>query len=356
MMSRRLIAAAALLGAAGLTLPAQAQQQPIRLTAAAGHPPVFLWVKLMDEFFIPEVDKRLAASGKYKIEWTKAWGGTLAKLGAESKALSDGVADLALVSTVFEAAKFPMQNISYFTPFGAEDIATTTRLVEDLQKSIPAMGEAWTKNGLVYLSGAALDTYHIWTTFPVRSIDDLKGKKIIAPGPAANWIKGTGATAVSGNLNTYYEDIKSGVASGTITFATGAWSAKVHEVAPYITKVNFGSQFASGVAMNKKRFDSLPPDVQKVFREVGAEYRERFANAQTETASTLLKKAQEAGAKISELAPAERQRWADALPPLGKIWAADLQAKGMPGDQILQAYMAGLAKAGVQVPRDWSEK
>jgi len=38
-------------------------QQTIRLTAAAGHPPVFLWVKLVDEFFIPEVDKRLAAAG-----------------------------------------------------------------------------------------------------------------------------------------------------------------------------------------------------------------------------------------------------------------------------------------------------
>ncbi|MEI2624541.1 MAG: hypothetical protein V9G23_12010 [Giesbergeria sp.] len=38
-------------------------QQTIRLTAAGGHPPVFLWVKLIDEFFIPEVDKRLAAAG-----------------------------------------------------------------------------------------------------------------------------------------------------------------------------------------------------------------------------------------------------------------------------------------------------
>jgi ABC-type sugar transport system substrate-binding protein len=86
MMTRRLIAAAALLAAAGLSAPAHAQQT-IRLTAAAGHPPVFLWVKLVDEFFIPEVDKRLAAAGnQYKVEWTKAWGGTLIKLGAESKA------------------------------------------------------------------------------------------------------------------------------------------------------------------------------------------------------------------------------------------------------------------------------
>jgi TRAP-type C4-dicarboxylate transport system substrate-binding protein len=54
-------------------------------------------------------------------------------------------------------------------------------------------------------------------------------------------VQGTGAVAVAGNLNTYYEDIKSGVSDGASPSATGAWGAKVHEVAPYITKVNFGS-------------------------------------------------------------------------------------------------------------------
>jgi len=356
MFTRRLVATAALLATAALAAPAHAQQT-IRLTAAAGHPPVFLWVKLIDEFYIPEVDKRLAAAGgKYKIEWTKAWGGTLIKLGAESKGIGDGVADLGMVSTVFEAARFPSQNVSYFTPFATDDIGIVTRVVGDLQNSIPAMGQAWTKNNLVYLGGAALDAYHIWTNFPIRTVDDIKGKKIIAPGPAANWLKDTGAVAVAGNLNTYYEDIKSGVASGVVTFATGAWGAKVHEVAPYITKVNFGAQYAGGIAVNKQRFDKLPRDVQKVMREVGVEYSQRFAAAQAAAAAGLLKKMEEAGAKISEMSPAERTRWADTLPPIAKTFAADLQAKGLPGDQILNGYMSGLKKAGAHPARDWAAR
>ena len=76
---RRFIALAALAALGSLAAPASAQQV-IKLTAAAGHPPVFLWVKLVDEVLMPEVDKRLAAAGgKYRIEWTKAWGGTLLK-------------------------------------------------------------------------------------------------------------------------------------------------------------------------------------------------------------------------------------------------------------------------------------
>jgi len=63
------------------------------------------------------VDKRLAAAGgKYKIEWTKAYGGTLVKLGNESTAMKDGISDLGFVATIFEAAKFPLQNVTYYAP------------------------------------------------------------------------------------------------------------------------------------------------------------------------------------------------------------------------------------------------
>lgn len=357
-MNRRIFQAsmlAAALGAGGLQV-AQAQQV-IRMTAAGGHPPVFLWVKLLDEFYIPEVDRRLAAAGnRHKVEWTKAWGGTLIKIGSESRGIADGVADLGFVGTLFEAARFPMQNVSYVAPFGTDDLGVVSATVADMQARIPAMADAWTRNGLVYLGGASLDTYHLWTNFPVRSMDDLKGKKISAPGPSANWIRNTGAVAVAGSLPTYYEDIKSGVSSGAITFSTGAWGAKLHEVAPYVTKVNFGAMYAGGVAINKRRFEGLPPEVQQVLRDVGLEYSRRFAEAQRSTATALLQKMAEAGATISELPAAERKRWADTIPNVAQIWADDLQGKGAPGQEVLRAYMDGLKKSGAALPRDWSVK
>jgi len=343
------------LGAIVLTaVPAQAQKL-IKLTAAAGHPPVFLWIKVLDEQFIPEVDKGLAAAGgKYKIEWTKAYGGTLVKLGNESTAMKDGISDLGFVATIFEASKFPLQNVTYFTPFGSDDIRLVTNAITDMQKKIPAMNDAWARNGLTYLGGAALDTYHLFAKFPVTRLEDLQGKKINAPGPSANWVKNTGAVAVAGTLNTYYEDIKTGVSDGALTFATGAWGAKLQEVAPYITKVNFGSQYAGGIAMNKGRFDKLPKDVQKVFIEAGKVYTEQFAKAQAALANERMQLMAKTGAKISDLSESERKRWADALPPIAKTWGAEIQSKGLPATEVLQAYMAALKKAGTKVPRDWS--
>lgn len=355
-LRRTFIAAAAAATLAGLAASPAAAQQVIKLTAAAGHPPVFLWVKLTDEVLIPEVDRRLAAAGgKYKIEWTKAWGGTLLKLGSESKGVADGVADLAIVSTIFEAPKFPLQNVSYYTPFGTDDVGLISRTVAELQTSVPAMGDAWTKNGLVYLGGMALDSYHVWSKFPITKLEDLQGKKLSAPGPSANWVKGTGAVAVAGSLNTYYEDIKSGVSDGALVFTTGAWGAKLHEVAPYVTKVNFGAMFAGGVAINKSRFDKLPPEVQKAFREAGDVWMETYAKQQNAAVAALMQKMVEGGAKVSELSEAERKRWADSLGPVAKTWAADAQGKGLPADNVLKAYVAGLSKAGTKMPRDWSK-
>jgi len=354
-MKPRIFSRTLLLTALALAAGGAQAQQVIKLTATAGHPPVFLWVKTMDEVFIPEVDKRLAAGGnKYKIEWTKAWGGTLIKLGSESKGVADGVADIGLISTVFEAAKFPLQNVSYFTPFGTEDVGTVSRTVAELQHSIPAMADAWNKYGLTYLNGMALDSYHVWTKFPITRIEDLQGKKLSAPGPAANWVRGTGAVAVAGTLNSYYEDIKSGVSDGAVVFSTGAWGAKLHEVAPYVTKVNFGSMFSGGIAVNKARFDKLPPEVQKALRDASDEWSAQYARAQTAAVNTVLQNMAGAGAKISELSPAERKRWADALSPIGKTWSADVVSKGGPGPEVLKGYMDALKRSGATLPRDWS--
>jgi TRAP-type C4-dicarboxylate transport system substrate-binding protein len=329
--------------------------ETFNLTAVAGHPPVFLWVKLLTEQFIPGVNKQLEdAGGQHKIDWTEAYGGTVAKLGSELEAVQEGIGDIGIVSTIFDAAKMPMQNVSYVTPFGSDDIGVVTGGVTRLQQDIPAMDAAWARHNLVFLGGVALDSYHLFTTFPVTSVEDLQGKKILAPGPSANWVQGTGAVAVAGSLPTYYNDIKTGVADGVLTFITGGWAAKVHEVAPHVTLMNFGSQFGGGVAINKDVWESLPPEVQAVFRDEADKYTVAFAEAQQAAAGALLQKMADAGAKVARPEPALRKAWAEKIPNVAKEWAAKLEAEGLPGKEVLKGYMAYIRSHGAEVPRDWS--
>jgi TRAP-type C4-dicarboxylate transport system substrate-binding protein len=327
-----------------------------KLTVVAGHPPIFLWVTLCRDFFIPEVDKRLQeAGGKYKIEWNQAYGGTIAKIGGALEAIEEGIADMGFVGTIFEAPKMPLHNVTYMTPFGSENIFYVVDIIAELQKKIPALAQEWTKHNQIYLGGAALDTYGSLTNFPVNTVDDVDGHKIAAPGPSANWLKGTGGVPVASNLNEYYNGIKTGVFEGTLTFMTAASAIKVHEVAPYICMVNFGSQFAGGLSINKDIFESFPPEVQKIFIDVGRLYTKKLAEAQAARADEAMAKMKAGGAKVVSLSDEERARWANKLPNVPMQWAESMEKKGLPGKAMLEGYLDGLRARGVKLARDWDQ-
>lgn len=339
---------------AGQTAPAQAKDY--KLTVVAGHPPIFLWVTLARDYFIPEVDKRLAAAGKGdKVVWNQAYGGTIAKIGGALEAIEEGIADMGFVGTLFEAAKMPLHNVTYYTPFGTEDIFKVVDTIVELQNKVPEMANEWTKHNQICLGGAALDTYGILTNFPVKTVADVDGHKIAAPGPSANWLKGTGGVAVAANLNTYYNGIKTGVFEGTLTFMTAAAAIKVYEVAPNLCMVNFGSQFAGGLSINQDTFDSFPPYMQKIFREVGEGYTKRLAKAQSDRAAGAMATMQKNGAKLTVLSDAERRAWADKLPNVPMEWAAAQEKKGLPGKKVIKAYLDGLRARGVTLVRDWDK-
>ena len=107
--------------------------------------------------------------------------------------------------------------------------------------------------------------------------------------------------------------------------------------------------------MNKSRFEHLPPEVQAAIREAADAWSAHYAKAQAAAAGTMLQNMVQAGAKVSELSEAERKRWADSLSPVGKTWAADAQGKGLPGNEVLNAYTSALVKAGAKMPRDWTK-
>jgi TRAP-type C4-dicarboxylate transport system substrate-binding protein len=94
--------------------------------------------------------------------------------------------------------------------------------------------------------------------------------------------------------------------------------------------------------------------VQKALREAADVWAQEYVRRQGAAVATVLQNMTAAGAKISELSPAERKRWADSLGPVARTWSADVTAKGGPGDQVLKAYMDALKKAGTTLPRDWS--
>ena len=217
-----------------------------------------------------------------------------------------------------------------------------------------ALQKAWDDQNVVFLGASGVETYHLFTNFPVTSLADLQGRKIIAPGPSANWIKSLGAVPVDGALPTYYNQIQTGVADGVVVIITGAFPNKHYEVAPYVTLVGLGAHMTGGLGFNKDIWEGLSDDVRQVLTDLGAEYTVAHAEEVMARYETFLAQLPKVGATVTTLPEAEIAAWAAGLPNLAAQWV-DANADDGAAD-VLAAYMAKVRERGLTPRIDWSAR
>lgn len=353
--------AAVALAAAFSTAPSSAQQT-INLTIGASHPVQVPWVAAMANHVVPEIDRRLvAAGGKYRINWRQAYGGVLYKANATLTSITDGIADMGWVFTNLEGSRMPLAQVSTFTPGVTDDYRLMSEVHNELMEKNPALRAEWDRANAIFLGAMAVDTIHLFTTRPVKTIADLRGRKISAAGTIGAWVAAIGATPVDGALPSFYNDIKTGVSEGGLTVSTGALGVKLYEVTPYIVLLNMGTFYAGALAINKNSFNKLPPEVQKVVREVGREYSAKVSDGVERGYAAAMKIFKEEGAKqnppvqVTDFPQDERVKMFQAMPNIAQQWARENDAKGLPASQVLKEYMDLMRARGAKPVRDWDK-
>jgi len=348
--------------AAGLAVMASAAaaQQEITLTVAAGQPlRAMNPLNLVSEFYVPEVNKRIEAAGlDIKINWKEAYAGSLLKPTFVLQGVADGVADIGFEPTIFHPDKLPLEQVSFVTPFTTTDVVLVGKAIQKLHDTIPAFNEQYDKFGVVWLAGATFDSYELFTTFPVQQFEDVEGKKISTAGAALQWLRDTGATPVESNMTLYYNNAQTGVIDGFIIFPSSIPGMKYPEAAPYVTKVGFGAQYAAALIINKSVLQGLPPELQTILREAAQAWTAKADAAQQgiyETAYGTVP-ANFAGAATFDLPREEQAKWASAMPNIAKEWAERIDAAGMPGSEVLSAYMEEMRSSGAEPVRNWDQE
>ncbi len=345
------------IAAVALTVVGQTAQsaETIKLIAVSGYAPTALWVSVFQSHFIPEVDKKLAAKGNYKIEWNQAWG-TIAKPRGELDAIQHGLADIGIVQTVFHPDKLPMYSIAFVTPFTTSDIDLMTRTVNGLVAKYPQMKTVWRKYDQVLLTVlSGVDNFQIVLKSPIEKPSDLAGRKICGAGPNLRFLEGVGAIGVASTLVDWYNNIKGGICDGTIVWPEAAANFKLYEVAPYFVNVNFGGANSMALTFNENRWQKLPAEVRSVFEEVAETYRKALAQKAMGDSATSIKTYLASGGKMIPISADERVRWANRLPNIAQEWAAGLEKNGIPGVEIVRTYMDAMKKAKQPIARDWSK-
>lgn len=331
--------------------------ETIKMTAIDGYSTKSMWVREFIGFFIPAIDKKLAVTGNYKIQWNQAFGGQIVKVRGVMSGLQKGLGDIGVVTAVFHGDKLPLQQIAFATPFVTTDPGLVARTFDGLAGKFPAIKQAFSKFNQVYLTnGAVLDSYQIFSKKPITKLGDFQGLKVGSAGLNLRWLQGFGAAGVSGSLVTYYNKLKTGVLDAIMLWPESVAGRKMYEVAPYVLKANLGSVNSKAITANAKSWKKLPGEVQKAIRASAVEYRDRLAEQALAKAAGSFAKIKAGGGKIHTMDQAGRVEWAKKMPNVAKGWAASLEKKGLPGNAMLTSYMDTMRAAKQPIIRQWDKE
>ncbi len=344
--------------AAALALAAgPAGAETVKLIAVAGAPPNVSNVKGMKEVFIPLVNKRLAASGKdFKIAWTEAYSSTLANLNEVFEAVEQNIGQVGVILKNFEESKLPLDQVSYMVPFTDVTPTQAVAIDADLRAKIPAMNKQYTDHNQVFLTSSASAGSDMFTTFPAKSVDDLKGHKIGASGAMGQYLRGTGAVVVNSHMMDSYTSIRNGIYEGYPISVGLVVPFRTYQVAKYHLVVDFGATPTTSITVNQDAWKKLPDFVQKIFQQTADDYWkgvEKIDDARYHKFVGILKKA---GVKKTVMSQEGREKWARMLPNIAMEWAAAREKEGLPGNLVLKTYMDDLRGRNIFVARSWDKK
>jgi TRAP-type C4-dicarboxylate transport system substrate-binding protein len=156
---------------------------------------------------------------------------------------------------------------------------------------------------------------------PVRTIADLKGMKLRSPAqPHIDWLGTMGAANVSVAVGEVYQALQFGTIDGVISTAESILQRKWYETVGYFLDNRFGMGVHL-VAINLKRWNSLPDDIKKIMLEVSKwEQDKLFASAEAsdkEVRAQLRKNIK----NTYTLPPAEIAKWQEKAETIWAKWA-----------------------------------
>jgi TRAP-type C4-dicarboxylate transport system substrate-binding protein len=198
-------------------------------------------------------------------------------------------------------------------PLGYPNGQIATRVANDVYQTFQPQELDAVK--VLYLHSHGPGLLH--TKKEIRSLEDLKGLKIRSTGLTANIVSSLGATPVAMPQGMTYELLQKGMVDGTAGPIEALKGWKQAEVIKSTTDcAGIGYTTAMFVVMNKKKWLSLPPDIQAIITEVNNEWIGLHGKIWDDLDKDGREYSLSKGNKIVSLTTEENLRWKKAVEPV----------------------------------------
>ena len=287
------------------------------------------WAKMLEE----------KSNGRLKV--TIYPGSTLGKAPDHFDMVKNGIADMGFTTPGYTPGRFPLISVTelplLFKTSKGGSLAVMSIFDKYFKQEFKDVKVLWF---WVHPPGH----FHL-AKKPVKVLEDLAGLKIRAATPiTTNMVKALGAVPVSITAPETYSALERGVVDGTIFPWEAISSFKIAEVLKHHAEVNLyvAPLFTM---MNLKKYESLPTDLRKVIDDHSGSWAAEF-NGKVWDANELvgIEAIKKAGGTIYKVPAEERQRWAAKLKPVEEEWLKSMEAKGLPGKQLLNDLREAIKK------------
>ena len=318
--------------------------KPITLSLAHFFPATHFVDTIQAENWIKDVEK--ATGGAVKIDIFP--GQTLLKAAETYDGVVAGTADLGIWVPAYTRGRFPV--LQAFEMVGIQFgscRATTAVALEGIKKFNP---KELSDTKLMYIYSVGPGS--LYSKKKVTCLADLKGMRIRATGATVKSIQALGAVPVAMPMADVYEALSKGVVEGNIAPPEVLKGWKQAEVTNYITILPPVYNSMQGCTMSLKTWNKLPGNVQTAIEKVNEGWSMKAGEIWDDQmkANGIDYGIKEHGMEIVRWPEADLKKAMELMQPLLDDYIAQMNKKGLPGQEIIDFVIEKAAKYSKMYP------
>jgi TRAP-type transport system periplasmic protein len=304
----------------------------ISLTYSDPSPPDTGGAIFLKQEYLSRVNKELARIG-YELDITFYHNGSLYKFADQIPACEAGLVDITLLSIDYELKRAPLHEIISIPLLGYNEYSAT-RIWFELQETIPEFGAELSKFKELFHFMALPTVFNINKV--ARLPKEFKGLKIQSAGMVADMFKSIGAVPIQQSPLDWHPSLKMNLIDGIATGITGIPMFNLQDVVKVHIQPAGDSLGLTGTSfiMGRKKFNSLPPGVQKVINDNAMWASMRMTEIEVKNIPKNEEICRKSGNKFITLTPEEMNAWYDVIRPLHKKWIEKMNDMGLPGEKV----------------------
>ena len=313
---------------------------------------------------LEEWAKRIRERSSGRIDFEIIHGGALLSLADHVDGIAAGLVDFTSFYPIYFPGEFQVEgaltNIIDIWSERVPDLKGVALIHSQLHKEFPQFRSEYERRNMKMLVPLPADPYVINCKTEVKSLADLKGRKMRTFGryfPILQKHLGVEPITVPGPEA--YQALSTGLIDCVYSTPDWIYANSLHEPAPHVfvpapERARPQLLATSVIAMNTNSYNKLPADLRNIVDEVSVEMDDKIAQSMQGVYDGAIKiLSSRPKATINFMSPQDMKTWAASTPNLLDQAANDLAAKNYPGKQIIARYRE---LAAAYLNGTWPEK